>query len=65
MLAGVIGTAEWVVIAIVALVIFGRNLPSVARNLGSSIVEFKKGLKEAENAGEPEKLPGKEDDKIG
>ncbi len=40
-----IGTTEWVAIAVVALIIFGRNLPSVARSLGKSVVEFKKGIK--------------------
>lgn len=33
-----------VIILIVALLIFGKNLPSVGRNLGRGIVEFKKGL---------------------
>ena len=40
-----IGTTEWVVIGVVALLIFGRNLPSVAHSLGKSFIEFKKGLK--------------------
>lgn len=40
-----IGPTEWVVIGLVALLIFGRNLPSVARSLGKSVIEFKKGLK--------------------
>ena len=40
-----IGLVEWLVIAAVALLIFGRNLPAVARSLGQSVVEFKKGLK--------------------
>jgi len=40
---------EWLVILIVGLLIFGRRLPDVARSLGKSITEFKKGMKDIEN----------------
>ena len=39
------GGIELVVIAVLGLLIFGKRLPSVARSIGSSIVEFKKGIK--------------------
>ena len=39
------GGVEWLVILIVGLLLFGRRLPDVARSLGRSIVEFKKGIK--------------------
>jgi sec-independent protein translocase protein TatA len=35
---------NWILIAIVALLLFGKRLPEVGRSLGKGIVEFKKGL---------------------
>lgn len=43
------GGAEWIVILIIALLIFGPRLPSVMRNLGKSVNEFKKGMRETED----------------
>jgi sec-independent protein translocase protein TatA len=43
------GWPEMVVIAIVGLLIFGRRLPEVGRSLGRSIVEFKRGVREAKD----------------
>jgi sec-independent protein translocase protein TatA len=34
----------WVLIALVAVVLFGRRLPEVARSLGQSIKSFQKGM---------------------
>jgi len=40
-----IGWQELVVIAVVAVLIFGRRLPDVGRSLGEGLLEFKKGLR--------------------
>lgn len=40
------GGFEWVAILLIGLMLFGRRLPDVARSIGKSIVEFKKGIRE-------------------
>ncbi len=50
----------WILLALV-LLFGGRKLPELARAMGSSITQFKKGLKEPEDEEkddeEPKKLP--------
>ena len=43
------GPFEMIMIAALGLLIFGKRLPEVGRNIGKGIVEFKRGLKEAEH----------------
>lgn len=43
------GIGEWIVIAGIGLLFFGKRLPEVGRSLGKSIVEFKKGIKGIED----------------
>jgi sec-independent protein translocase protein TatA len=43
------GPFEWIIIAGIGLLIFGKRLPEVGRSLGKGIVEFKKGLKSVED----------------
>jgi len=44
------GSGEWMVILIIGLLIFGRRLPDVARGLGKSVSEFKKGMREFQDS---------------
>ena len=43
------GGWEWLVILVVALLIFGKRLPEIARSIGKSLTAFKKGIHEAED----------------
>jgi sec-independent protein translocase protein TatA len=42
------GHWEWLVVLVIALLLFGHRIPGMARSLGSGITEFKKGLKKGE-----------------
>ncbi len=37
---------EWLVVLIIALLLFGSKLPAMMRGMGGSIKEFKKGMEE-------------------
>ena len=39
-----IGPMEMMIVGVIALLLFGKRLPDVARSLGKVIVEFKKGI---------------------
>lgn len=59
-----INLSTWEIVGIVAIgiLLFGSRLPSIARSLGKSVTEFKKGvkdLKEDMDADEPKKLENK------
>ena len=44
-----LGYQELLIILVIVLILFGANrLPELARSLGSSVKEFKKGVTEAE-----------------
>lgn len=46
---GTPGPFELLIIGMIALLLFGKRLPEVARNLGKGIVEFKKGVRGIED----------------
>jgi sec-independent protein translocase protein TatA len=42
------GPIEIILVFLIALLLFGKRLPDVARSLGKGISEFKKGVKDIE-----------------
>lgn len=46
---GGIGMPEMMIVGVIALLLFGKRLPEVARSLGKGIVEFKKGVRGIED----------------
>lgn len=49
--------AEWVVIMLALLLLFGKRLPEIMRGLGGSVKEFKRGLEDASPAPSPPPVP--------
>lgn len=69
---GGIGPMEMIIFGVIALLLFGKRLPEVARSLGKGIVEFKKGVRGIEDdmddnisrrASQPQSRPIPEDDR--
>ncbi|HEY7564216.1 MAG TPA: twin-arginine translocase TatA/TatE family subunit [Acidimicrobiia bacterium] len=53
---------EWIIILVVVLLIFGaRKLPELARSLGASAKEFRKGIQEGSEETASETPPAKTD----
>lgn len=46
---GSLGPGEMLFVGVIALLLFGKKLPEVARSLGKGVVEFKKGLRGIED----------------
>ena len=45
------GISVWqlLIVLVIVLLLFGNRLPSVARSLGQSLTEFKKGMRELDD----------------
>lgn len=51
-----IGTTEWIIIAVIILLLFGgKKIPEFFRGIGESVKEFKKASKDNETPTEEEK----------
>ena len=59
---GMPGGIEWIIILVIALLIFGKRLPEVMKSMGKGIVEFKKGVKGVED--DVEEVTNKKQEKI-
>ena len=44
-----VGFTELMIVALIGLLLFGKRLPQVARSMGLSITEFKKGARGIED----------------
>jgi sec-independent protein translocase protein TatA len=49
-IGGGIGSGEIIMIAIVAVMLFGSKLPEVARSVGQSYTQFRKGLNDIQTS---------------
>lgn len=52
---------EWVIVLVVALLLFGRRLPEVMRGLGGGVREFRKGIEGSDD--EPKNVKGDDAEK--
>jgi sec-independent protein translocase protein TatA len=58
-----LGYQELLIILVIVLVLFGANrLPELARSLGSSVKEFKKGVTEAQKEETPSATAARKDE---
>ncbi|HVS19107.1 MAG TPA: twin-arginine translocase TatA/TatE family subunit [Planctomycetota bacterium] len=56
------GTELWIILAVLLLFFGGRKLPELARSMGSSITQFKRGLKDEESGKLPKDASAKKDE---
>jgi sec-independent protein translocase protein TatA len=54
-LANMFGEFQWLIVALIVLLLFGNRLPSVMRSMGQGVSEFKKGIAGIDDDEEPRK----------
>ncbi|MDO5554216.1 MAG: twin-arginine translocase TatA/TatE family subunit [Planctomycetia bacterium] len=59
------GPIQLLIVAGIALLLFGNRLPSVMRSLGRGVVEFKKGVRGVEDEDTIDVNKASEEDKAG
>ena len=52
-----LGTQEIMLLLVLGVLLFGRNLPGLGRSLGKTVTEFKRGVKGLEDDAEPTAAP--------
>jgi sec-independent protein translocase protein TatA len=52
-----LGTQEIMLLLVLGVLLFGRNLPGLGRSLGKTVTEFKRGVKGLEDDVEPTAAP--------
>lgn len=57
-----LGGFELVIFAVIVLLLFGSRLPSLMRSMGSSVSEFKKGVRDGEEETDTLNLDAKNPD---
>ena len=61
LLANPFGDMQWLIVALIVLLLFGNRLPSVMRNMGQGVKEFKKGIAGVDDEDEKKEPPAKLD----
>jgi sec-independent protein translocase protein TatA len=54
---GMPGGGEWIVLLFIGLLVFGRRLPEVSRQLGRAMTEFRRGLASVDREVERQSSP--------
>ena len=54
---GTLGTGQILLILVIGVLLFGKRLPEIGKNLGKGLMEFKKGINELREGKEEKQEP--------